>query len=74
MEAVALHAGAADLPRQGNELGDRRLAAVEARVEAGHLRYAGKPVEDRLDGGQVVRLVERGQRDERPQLLEDLAA
>jgi hypothetical protein len=73
VEAVPLQAGAAELPRQGNELRDRRLAAVEARVEAGHLRYAGQPVEDRLDGRHVVRLVERRQGDEGAQLFEDLS-
>ena len=74
VEAVALHAGLADLARQRHQLGDRRLAAMEARVEAGDLRHAGQPLGDRLDGREVVRLVERRERDEPPQFLEDLAA
>ena len=72
MEAVALHAAAADLARQRDHLGHRGLAAMEARVEAGHLGHAGKPLGDRLDGGQVVGLVQRRQGDELAQLLEDL--
>ena len=43
MEAVALHAAAADLLGQGNQLGDGRLPAVEAGVEAGDLRHTGQP-------------------------------
>ena len=40
---------------------------MEARVEAGDLRHAGKPLGDRVDRGQVVRLMQRRQRHELPQ-------
>ena len=72
VEAVALHAGAADLRGQGDELRHRGLAAVERGVEAGDLRHAGEPLRDRLDGGQVVRLVQGSQRHQLPKLLQDL--
>ena len=68
VKAVALHAGAANLPRQRNQFRDSRLTAMEARVEAGDLRHAGKPLGHRFNRRQVVRLMERGERD---QLLAD---
>ena len=73
MKAVSLHAGRADLARQRHELRDRRLAAMEAGVEAGDLRHAGQPLRDRFDGRQIVRLMERRQRHQRPKLVENLA-
>ena len=42
VEAVALDAALADRLGQRDQFGDGRLAAVEARVEAGHLRHAGQ--------------------------------
>ena len=72
MEAVALHVVADHGARQGHELGDGRLAAMEAGVEAGHLRHVGQPLGHRVDGGQVVRLMERGERRQLAQLVEDL--
>ena len=71
VKAVALHAGAAHLPGQRNQLRDSRLTPMEARVEAGDLRHAGKPLEHRFYRRQVVRLMERGQRDQLPQILQD---
>ena len=71
VEAVALHPGGTDLPGQGNELGDRGLASVEAGIEAGHLRHAGQAVDDGFDRRQVVRLVERSQGNQLPQPLQD---
>ena len=46
------------------------MAAVEGRVEAGDLRLSGKGADRRLDAGDVVRLVERRERDELAQLGE----
>ena len=72
VEAVALHTGRADLARQRHELGDGRLAAMEARVEAGDLRHAGQPLRDRVNRREIVRLVERRERYQRAQLVEHL--
>ena len=72
MEAVTLDTGIADLARQGNEFRDRRLAAMEARVEAGDLRHTGETLPDRVDRREIVGLVQWRQRDEGAQLLEDL--
>ena len=54
------------------EPGDRRLAAVEARIEASHLRHLRHPLEHRVDRREVVRLMERRQRHQRSQVLEHL--
>ena len=72
MKAVALNAGATDLAREGNQLGDGRLAAVEARVEAGHLRHTRKPFGHRVNRREVVRLMEGSERHQRSQLLQNL--
>ena len=64
VKAVALHAGAAQLPGQRNHFRDRRLTAMEARVEARDLRHTGKPLEHSVYRRQVVRLMERSQRDQ----------
>ena len=45
---------------------------MEAGVEAGDLRHVGQPLGDRVDGGQVVRLMERRQRRQLAQLVQDL--
>ena len=74
VKAVSLHARLADFARQRNELGDCRLPAMEARVEAGDLRHAGQALEHRFDRRQVVRLMERSQRDELLEALPVLAA
>jgi hypothetical protein len=72
VKAVALHAGVANRFRQRHELGDRRLAAMEAGVEAGHLRHGGEQLVHHVDRGEVVGLMERCQRDERPQVVQHL--
>jgi hypothetical protein len=72
VKTVALHAGAANLARQRHELRDRGLPAMEAGVEAGDLRNAGQIRADGFDRGEVVRLMQRRERDQRPQILEDL--
>ncbi len=71
VKAVALDAGTADLPGQWNHFRDGRLTAMEARVEAGDLRHAGKPVGHCFNRRQVVRLMERRQRDQRSQILQN---
>ena len=49
VEAVPLDAALAEFAGQRHQRGDRRVAAVKAGVEAGHLRHVGHAVEDRLD-------------------------
>ena len=65
MKPVTLHAAATDVARQRNHFRNRRLAAVEARVEARDLRHAREPLRRCLDRSEIVGLVQRGQRDER---------
>ena len=64
MEAVALHPGVTDRLGKGDQLRDGGLPPVEAGVEAGHLRDTGELLLHRLDGAEVVRLVQRGKGDE----------
>ena len=47
---------------------------MKARVEAGDLRHAGQPLGHRVDGREIVGLMQRRERDERPEVLQDLAA
>jgi hypothetical protein len=70
VEAVAAHALGGDGARQGEQLRDFGLAAVEGGVEAGHLRHAGQRGAERVDAGQVVRLVQRRQRNEAAQFVD----
>ena len=44
---------------------------VERGIEAGNLRHPGEPLEHEPDGGEIVRLVQRGERFVTPQPLED---
>ena len=53
---------------QRHELGDGRLAAVEARVEAGHLRHVRQALGDGFDRREVVRLMQRRQRNQLAQV------
>ncbi len=71
VEAVAAHALRSDGAGQGEELGDFRLAAMEGSVEAGHLRHAGQRGGQCVDAGQVVGLVQRRQRYEAAQGIDD---
>ena len=70
VEPVPLHAGTAQLTREGHQLRHGGLAAVEARVEARHLRHARQPLGRGLDRGDVVGLVQRRERDECAKLLQ----
>jgi hypothetical protein len=62
VETVPAHAGLGEFPRDGEHLGERRLAAMKGRVEAGHLRQLGRDLGDGGYGREVVRLVQRRQR------------
>ena len=70
VEAVAAHALVVIGARQGEGVGDEGVAAMERGVEAGDLRRRRECLHRRLDAGDVVRLVQRRERDERPQLRE----
>ena len=67
VEAVAADAPGRELARQRKFLRQRRLAAVEGGIEAGDLPHLGRGGADRPNDGDLVRLVQRG---ERHQLLE----
>ncbi len=71
MKAVATHAALGDRGRQRKGLSQRRRGAMKCGVEGGDLRQPGPPRGDGADRHQVVRLMQRRQRDERSQLLDD---
>ncbi len=71
VEAVAAHAAVGDRRRQREGLRDRRHRAVERGVEAGDLRQPGRAREHGADRREVVRLVQRRQRDEAVEARED---
>ena len=71
MEAVAPHAVRGQFARQGELLGECRLAAMEGGVEAGDLRQVRGCFQNRRDGRQIVRLVQWRERHELPELGED---
>jgi len=70
VEAVALDAFGGEGARQGEALGDFRLAAVEGGIETGDLRHVGQQGLQGADAGDVVRLVQRGEGDEAGQVAE----
>ena len=72
VETEALQTGCTEIARQGHDFGDGRLAPMEARVETGDLRHAGKPFRDRVNRRQVVRLMERRKRYQVTKLVEHL--
>ena len=64
MEAVAPNAGRVQLLGQCEALSHRRRRVVEGRVEAGHLRERRVELAEEPDGPEVVRLMQRRERDE----------
>ena len=54
--------------RQGEGLCHRRLRAVKCRIEACNLRQRRRHLRHRFDSRQIVRLMQRSQRDESLQL------
>jgi len=72
VEAVPAHSFLRVPPRQGEGLGDRGLGAMESGVEAGDLRQVRGLFGHRLDCLQIVRLVQRCERNERLQPFQDL--
>ena len=72
VKAVALHAGVAKFLRKRNEVGERGLRPVEAGVETGDLRDGGQALGYCFDGREIVRLMERRERNQTVQLFENL--
>src|SRR4051794_17364071 len=62
MKPVSLDSLAAYFLRQGNQVSDRRLSSMKARIEACDLRHVGQTLRNCFDGTDVVGLVQRGER------------
>jgi hypothetical protein len=71
MKAVSLYAVLADLARKWNQLRNFRLASMEARIKTGNLRDIGQPFADGLNRGQIVWLMQGGQRCQPMEFDED---
>ena len=63
MKAVAAHALRIEALRDGVVIRDRAVAAMERGVEAGNLRQMRKTRENGADRREIVRLVQRRERD-----------
>ncbi len=72
VETVPLYTGTANLAGQRHYFGDCRLAAMKARVEAGDLRHAREPLDDRFNRREIVRLVKRSERHQLAQFFENV--
>ena len=70
VEAVAADALRVQLRGQREHLRDLRVAAVERGVEAGHLRQLRRALQQQADRRQVVRLMQRRERNELLQRLQ----
>ena len=70
MKAVAADAVVMEAARQGEPVGELRMGAVEGGIEAGDLGQVRLASGDRADAGEVVRLMQRGERAERLELGE----
>ena len=66
VKAVAAHALVVIGARQSVCVVDEGMAAMESGVETGDLRRRRKGLHRRFDAGDIVRLVERRERNERP--------
>ena len=64
MEAVAANALLEQAPRKREQLGHPRLRAVETVIETGDLRQCRMQLGQRLDCRQIMRKVQRKERDE----------
>ena len=71
VEAVSPDAGIMQCARQGEAAGDVSVAAVEGGIEAGHLRQVRVRRGQRADRSQIVRLVQRGERNQPLQIPHD---
>jgi len=59
METITLQPVFDDLTRQRYEVCDRIMATMKTSVKTSHLRHVGQTFENRLDRGEIVRLVQR---------------
>src|SRR5690242_17900179 len=73
VEAVAPHAFVAQAPWQCEGLRQMALATMKGGIEAGNLRHARCGGEDRANGGEVVRLMQRRQWAQRLQCAQHVA-
>ena len=64
VKAVAMHAALGDLGRQREGLGDRWLGTMKRRIKTGDLRQVGTIQHQAPNRREIVRLVQRRQRDE----------
>ncbi len=74
METVAANAAVGDLGRQGEGLGHLGLVAMKGGIEASHLRQFRLVGQQQADRLEVMRLVQRCQRDELLQVSDDLGS
>ena len=72
METVAANATVGDRGRQGKGLGHLGLVAMKGGIEATHLRQLRLVLQQQADRLEVMRLVQRCQRDELLQVSDDL--
>ena len=72
MESVSLHAFIVVRPRQAEHPLVLRHRSVEGGIEAGNLRHAREETRRGPNLSQVVRLMQRGERDERLQIRQYL--
>ena len=71
VKSVTTNAFLTEAPRQSERLSQIGLGAMEGRVEAGDLRYLRRGLHDRADGGEVVRLMQRRERREFGEIIEN---
>jgi hypothetical protein len=72
VEAVAPDSLVGQVARQRVSGGEFRLRAVEGGVETRHLRQLGVKFRKRRDGVEVVRLMQRRQRNQAGQFVDDI--
>ena len=74
VESVATHP--LGIERLGNRkaIGDLRMASVEGRIEAGNLQQVRLPLQDRADWAKIVGLVQRSERNEAFEPIDDRIA
>jgi hypothetical protein len=73
METIAPNPLCSELARYSEFLSHGWLAAMECRVEAGNLRHVRGDSTERTDSGDVMRLVEGGERYQSFEICHDLA-
>ncbi len=71
MKPVPPNALVCEPARQSECLSKIRLAAMKGRVEAGDLRNLRRNVQDRANGGEIVRLMKRRQRRKPRKVVQD---